>query len=733
MPQLAEGYIPLIPLPASIEMGNGKFVIGPATEILYDNEIVASELNFLNAYLKSQYGVELKKNKSSDTKSNSIFVLLSTDYSGEAYSMLIDSSGVMILAGNNTGVFYALQSLIQLMPAGKTKEISVPALKIEDSPRFGYRGMHLDVSRHFFPIETVKRYIDLLAMYKMNVFHWHLTDDQGWRIEIKKYPKLQSISAWRTGTLIGHLHDKPEKFDSLRHGGYYTQDEIKDVVEYASRRHVTIIPEIEMPGHALAALAAYPEYSCTGGPFEVGRKWGVFEDVFCPRENTFIFLQDILDEVCTLFPGKYIHIGGDECPKDRWKECEHCQTLIKKENLKDENELQRYFTNRIVTYLKTKNKTAIGWDEILDEKVDKEAVIMSWRGYKGGVDAALQGHDAVMAPHDFCYFNTYQTRYSGGRLAIGGYLPVDRVYNFEPVPDVLNPEQAKYIIGAQGNLWTEYITNEDQIEEMILPRMSALSEVLWTPSNKKDFNNYSARLVSHFKLLKFLNLKYSTALFDIRSKVTPNGSNGIFVELLASYPKGQIYYTMNGTEPDHTSTLYSGKIPVTQSTVIKGTLYEGLNHRGSIFSQIFNLNMATGKQILLTHMPHEEYNRGGALSLVNGVTGSLPWLPSDWLGFLGKDLEASIDLGVIQPVTRVTVDVLKDVEGRIYPPVSVIISVSENGKDFIEAGFLNADSIKQSDRKLKIQFPKTNARWVKVFAKNSNGKDWLFVDEITVE
>jgi hexosaminidase len=348
----------------------------------------------------------------------------------------------------------------------------------------------------------------------MNFFHWHLTDDQGWRIEIKKYPKLLEIGAWRKGTLIGHFFDMPVKYDSIPYGGFYTKDEIRSIVKYASERHITIIPEIEMPGHAQAALASYPEYSCTGGPFEVGKTWGVYKDVFCPKEETFVFLEGILDEVCDLFPGKYIHIGGDECPKDRWKNCDQCRKLILKENLIDENGIQQYFSNRISSYLKSKNKIALGWDEILNDKLDTKAAIMSWKGYAGGIEAAKRGHDVVMNPYTHCYFDSYQSRDTAGKLAIGGYLPLDMVYRFEPVPEALTNDQALHIMGAQGNVWSEYITNEEQLNEMVFPRICALSEVLWSPKEKRNYAGFTSRLKYHFKFLYFNKINFSNALYD---------------------------------------------------------------------------------------------------------------------------------------------------------------------------------------------------------------------------
>ncbi len=388
---------------------------------------------------------------------------------------------------------------------------SVPAVEIIDSPRFSWRGMHLDVGRHFFPISFVKRYIDLLAMHKMNRFHWHLTEDQGWRIEIKKYPKLTQIGAWRSESLVGHYTDEPRKYDGVRYGGFYTQDEIREVVAYAAKRFITVVPEIEMPGHSVAALAAYPELACTDGPFEVEKLWGVHEDVYCAgKESTFAFLQDVLTEVMGLFPSTYIHIGGDECPKTRWKAHDLDQKRIKEENLKDEHELQSYFVKRIERFLSSYNRRLVGWDEILEGGLPPAATVMSWRGFEGGIEAANSGHDVVMTPTSHCYFDYYQSENTESEpLAIGGFLPLSKVYHFEPMPPEIDPEKAHHILGGQGNVWTEYMKTEDKVEYMVLPRMSAMSEVLWTQESDRSYKGFVARLeMSQFGRFDRMGLKY---------------------------------------------------------------------------------------------------------------------------------------------------------------------------------------------------------------------------------
>ena len=411
------------------------------------------------------------------------------------------------------GVFYGIQTLRKSIPSQTiASSILLPAGTIQDEPRFSYRGMHLDVGRHFFPIEFVKKYIDLLALHNMNTFHWHLTEDQGWRIEIKKYPKLTEIGAWRDRTVIGRNTDE---YDNTRYGGFYTQEQAKEIVEYAQERYITVIPEVDLPGHMLAALAAYPEMGCTGGPYEVCPRWGVFEDVLCiGNEQTMQFLEDVMAEIIDIFPSEYIHIGGDEAPRTRWEKCPKCQARIKAEGLKEDKEhskedrLQSYCMTRIEKFLNSKGRRIIGWDEILEGDVAPNATVMSWRGSAGGIKAAQLGHDVIMTPNDYCYFDYYQSQDTENEpFAIGGFIPLEKVYSLEPTAS-LTEEQAKHILGAQANLWTEYIPTTEQVEYMVLPRMAALAEVQWTQPEKKDYTYFTTRLAGLISLYQRDKLNY---------------------------------------------------------------------------------------------------------------------------------------------------------------------------------------------------------------------------------
>ncbi len=515
----------IIPIPLSQNIGEGSFIINNNTELKYDNDFKSVAV-FLKSFIENGSDISLKSSESKHTIS---FIKDSDIKNTEGYRLKITKQNITILASTPKGAFYAVQSLRQLLPPDfednsyKKDAVAVQCIEIQDEPQFKYRGILLDVGRHFFSVDYIKKYIDLISMLKINTFHWHLTEDQGWRIEIKKYPKLNTIAAYRNETIIGHHGDKPHKFDGKRYGGYYTQEQVKDIVKYAAERQVTVIPEIEMPGHSQAAISAYPELSCTGEQVEVATKWGVTGGVYCPKENTFKFLEDIIDEVVALFPGKYIHIGGDEAPKIGWKECEQCQKLIRKEGLKDEHELQSYFISRMEKYINSKGKQIIGWDEILEGGLAPNATVMSWRGINGAIVAAKQQHDVILTPNTHCYFDYYQYEDKENEpLAIGGFLPLERVYSYNPIPKELTEEEAKYVLGAQGNLWTEYIANPEKLEYMTFPRAIALSEVVWSNPKNKDYTNFKSRLEYYQKRLDILNVNYANRPNKVTEQKTDN-------------------------------------------------------------------------------------------------------------------------------------------------------------------------------------------------------------------
>lgn len=733
----------IIPQPVKMDLMKGSFELNESTIISANSDEVLTDARIFNEYLNSIYGFEMKIEVNSPAKSNIVFLekVIRADIPPQSYEFSVSTSQIRI---SGEGIYYGLQTLKQLLFNKIENGFLIPCVYILDYPLYRYRGMHLDVCRHFFPKEFVKKYIDYIALYKMNYFHWHLTDDQGWRIEIKKYPKLTEEGAWRKGILTGKYRDKSRIIDTAIYGGFYTQEDVKEIIKYASDRHITVIPEIEMPGHSLAALSSYPEFSCTGGPFEVVREWGVFEDVFCPKEETFEFLEDVLSEVTELFPSSYIHIGGDEAPKDRWQKCQHCQELIKKEGLKDEHELQSYFIKRIERYLNSKGKSIIGWDEILEGGLAPNATVMSWRGTEGGIEAAKQNHNVIMTPGEYCYFDHYQADPRNEPVAIGGYTTLEKVYSFEPTPTELTDNQKYKILGAQGNVWTEYIITPDKIEYMVFPRICALSEVLWTPPEKKDYKDFKDRIRNHFSLLDKLKINYSKTIYDINVKYLPTeNKEGLAVELSAPFSNSEIHYTTNRTEPGIKSDKYSSPIILKKSATLKASYFENGNKQGNSFVQEFSINKSTGQNITLLNQPRKRYSVGGAFSLVDGVKGALPWSGRDWLGFLGDDLNAIIEFKQKEEISRVTVDVLNAEQSWIYLPKEIDILISNDGISFTSVKRVDWEYIKKFERNVLIIFDKVNTKYIKIVAKNygkipsgkpGEGTDaWIFIDEISIE
>lgn len=744
----------IVPMPADIKMGSGEFTVSPATKIIVKEASLVKTGQYLNGYLKKNYGFTLKI----EIKGNETDAIIlgkeavATPVNG-AYTLNVKEDQVFIDGNDEQGVFYGIQSFVQLLPISKSRTLSIPQLIINDYPRFSYRGMHLDVSRHFFSLDEIKKYLDYLAAYKFNTFHWHLTDDQGWRIEIKKYPLLTQVGGYRNGTIIGRYPGNGN--DSLHYGGFYTQEQIKEIVRYAADRFITVIPEIEMPGHASAAIAAYPQLSCfpeentevlpntpwagsrTGK--QVQQTWGVFNDVFAPTDYTFKFLDDVIDEVITLFPSKYIHIGGDECPKENWKRSAFCQQLIKDKNLKDEHGVQSYFIQRMEKYINSKGKKIIGWDEILEGGLAPNATVMSWRGEEGGIAAAKDNHDVIMTPGEWCYFDHSQSK-NEDSVTIGGYLPLDKVYNYEPVPAGLSAEQAKYILGAQANLWTEYIGYNKKLEYMVFPRMMALSEVVWTPKDKKDWKSFEKRLPSVFQRLEKESDSYSNAYFDLATSVIEKNGQ-VNWQLSTNNTSGNIMYS---TAKDHSSpTAYNSPIAIEKDMTLSAALVNSKNKLISNWvSQSFHINYATAKKITLAEMPSKSYAGSGAFTLVDGVQNDMGMSKSnEFLGYSGKDLDATIDLGKTVFINEIALHALELNGSWIYKPASVLFYSSA---DNIHFDLLETVTTSSGSTNLIYSTKKTiHARFVKVVAKNNGiiaaggegagNPAWLFVDEIEVK
>ena len=756
----------IIPQPASVKQPKiaAKLSITPSTQIVLEGSNLENIAGYLNDYLQQFYHFKLKLAKT--VPGNNAIILnydrLDNPLPG-AYEMTVNNKGVYIGGDNEEGVFYGVQTLIQLLPVDNDKrqtsnvKLQIPYISVQDHPRFGYRGMHLDCGRHFFPVSFIKKYIDYIALHKMNYFHWHLTEDQGWRIEIKKYPKLTEVGAWRNGTIIGHYPGTGN--DGIHYGGYYTQDEVKDVVAYAAKRYITVIPEIEMPGHSSAAIAAYPFLSCfpnestkhppkcawsgdsTGK--QVQQTWGVFEDVFCAgKDSTFQFLEDVLDEVIQLFPSKYIHVGGDECPKANWKRCPFCQKRIQDQHLKDEHELQSYFIQRIEKYLNSKGKTLIGWDEILEGGLAPKAIVMSWRGEEGGVAAAQQKHEVIMTPLYPVYFNLSQSEHEDS-LTYGEYIPLESVYRYEPVPKELNAQDAKYVLGSQANLWSEYINNGKLAEYMIFPRMTALSEVLWSEKNRRDSADFEKRLLTQFKRYDLWGVSYSKAFFDLKAKVLPTkDNNGVLWKLETKNKQGKVVYISSAN--DNATITYTEPIKITIDNTYKAMIVDRGNKAQNTIEQQFHFNKATGKKITLTSEPSRTYQADGAFTLVNGVQ-NVKGMGNrkEFLGFSGTDCEAVIDLGSTQQINNVKAHVLEVISNWIWRPKSMQVSISTDGTTFtdmgstdkFEPGGPNGNGIMTVQQTASARYIKIKLVNYGTIPENYVGvgnKAWLFVDELEV-
>ncbi len=752
-----EANYQVVPLPQEVVINQGEpFVIDGSTRILYPlgDELLQRNADFLSEYLKESTGEALKTDVApQDVPANSIVLSLDPAIEQEeGYKLLVTKEQVNISGKTPNGVFYGIQTLRKSVPAvAKGNDIVLPAVEINDYPRFVYRGMHLDVSRHFFPVEFVKEYIDLLALHNMNNFHWHLTDDQGWRIEIKKYPKLTEIGSQRKHTVIGRNTDE---YDGQPYGGFYTQDQIKEVVVYAQERYINIIPEIDLPGHMLAALAAYPELGCTGGPYEVCPRWGIFDDVLCiGNDQTLQFIEDVLAEVMELFPSKFIHIGGDESPRTRWEACPKCQARIKAEGLKAdarhsaEARLQTFCTHRAEKFLNSKGRRMIGWDEILEGDVAPDATIMSWRGMEGGIEAARLGHDVIMVPTSHAYFDYYQTADTKDEpLAIGGYVPLEKVYSLEPVSAVLNETEKQHILGAQANLWVEYILDGKHVEYMVLPRMAALAEVQWTLPEKKDYRDFTTRLPRLMEIYDRDQRNYSKHAYELSATFTTDTVKRAIVVELSTIDNAPIYYTLDGTIPTASSTPYQEPVTVTQNADFQAIAVRPSGSTRVITEKIV-FNKATLCPIVLKTQPSGKYTYKGAITLVDGLKGNDSYATGRWLGFPGYDAEATIQLEKPSEISKVTTEAIVDMSAWIMGASGLKVAVSEDGKTFREVAAktfpLDTDIIKKAVETYDVEFAPVQATYVRVTVKYSpalpkghsgEGKaPFLFVDEIGIE
>lgn len=715
--KLSAQHGPVFPQPINMEQTADKFVFNGRLTLESNGDSKAIYPYLQELFGRNSIHLELSSSKEAAIRLQQV----QTFAYSEGYQLAVTGSGIEIQYSSYQSLCNAFQSLNQLIQ--NPKELA--GIRISDQPAFSYRGVHLDCSRHFFSIGELRKFIDQIAKLKFNRFHWHLTDDQGWRIEIKKYPKLTSIGAWRDSTLVGHFSKQPVEYEHQKYGGFYTQEEAKQLVEYARIRGIEIIPEIEMPGHARAALAAYPELSCTGKQLPVESTWGVFDDVFCSQEKTRSFLKDVLDEIIEIFPSPVIHIGGDECPKVNWEKCPKCRAIME-ENHHNSHELQSFFIRDIEKHVNSKGRTIIGWDEILEGGLAPNAQVMSWQGVEGGIAAAKQKHQVVMTPTSYCYFDYYQSGHPSEPLAIGGYLPLEKVYQFDPVKG-LEDEYKRYILGAQANLWTEYLPTMSAVEYNTFPRLVAMAEVLWNRSKTPYPDFVEALSNQYIPRLRNDGVRFSTSFLDPKLEIRPY-KTGVSYGLIK--PVADVVFSVNNE-------IVSG-INIERTEQVKEERYLIHSTIGDqelrVCDYTFTSHLALGKTVLFDTKPHEKYNHNGSLGLTNGIVGKTPWKGNEWLGFNNDTIQFTLDLETITTFSLVQIGVLNDPGSWIYRPEKFQIQVSSNGKKYktVAKSKLNGDLIRVN-KKMKARFVKVTIYNKELIPQGQTGAGftpWTFINEI---
>jgi len=727
-----ETELDLIPFPVEVSQQNGSYIL-PRGVFVMDASTVDEPLkNILNQQLK---GVSLIEGENVNLQ-----LIYDSTIIEEGYVLNVNDEGVVIRASGNAGYFYSIQTLNQLIKVGIDGSAKLPIVEINDYPRFKWRGMHLDVSRHFFSVNEVKQFLDYMATNKLNTFHWHLVDDQGWRLEIKKYPKLTEVGAWRKSIGFTSNQEKGLNMSNTEpYGGFYTQDQIKDIVAYAAERNITVVPEIELPGHSAAALVAYPEYYCSNaGTLEIWDQAGVSAGVYCVgKEEVFSFLQDVLDETMMLFPSTFIHIGGDETPKDTWLACPDCQLRMKETGSHDEHELQSYFISRIEQYLNRNGRRLIGWDEILDGGLAANAAVMSWRGVSGGCAAAEAGHDVVMTPMFPYYFNHTQNNLSSSP-GHPGIRTLRDVYTFPVIPENLSESNRKHIIGVQANMWSEYMPDFKHIQYNLFPRIFAIAEVGWS-TETKEWDHFYKRVEAKLPELKDIGINAGDISYNVRIDVKPDyAKQSALIEFITER-SNPVYYTTDGMDPSPKSNLYKGAFEVNTNVHIKACQYKPDGSFTSISTKEIIFHKAFGKPYQLKYNHAPQYDGGGQNGLTNGFLGVM-------IGVEEKPIEAIIDLGEITDVSKINSRYKNQPMSWVFGPTQINYQVSEDGINFKDVAQFNP-VVSQNDVDEMLEYPCTfdtlKARFIKVEAKGvgvcpewhpaAGGKAWLFSDEIIVE
>ena len=749
--QFTESDINIIPKPDAVELRAGAFVFSENTKFVVPDEY-AEVTDVLLSKFKKAAGWELELVSTAPAK-NYVELVLDPEMGEEAYSLKVEERNVTIAAKGYSGFLYGLESIRQLLPVTIESDTKVangdwviPGVEIKDSPRFKWRGFMMDVSRHFFEKEFILETIDQLALLKMNTLHLHLVDDQGWRIEIKKYPKLTEVGGFRVDQEDKHWDARhtPKLGEEATYGGYYTQEDIKEIVAYASSRGINVVPEIEMPAHVMSAIAAYPELSCFQKPIMVpsGGVWPITEIYCAGKESTFEFLENVLVEVMELFPSPYIHVGGDEATKTNWEICPDCKRRVKEEGLANVEELQSYFIKRMERFISSKGRTLIGWDEILEGGLAPGATVMSWRGFEGGLKASEEGHDVVMTPTSHSYFDYYQGNQDVEPMAWGGFTPLSKVYEFDPVVEEMTPEQEKHVLGGQANLWSEFVPTNAQSQYMTYPRLAALAEAVWSKKENKSWADFSKRIQTMFKRYEVMGVNYAKSAFQVTTKVTVDQEGGtLSIALQNEFPNSDIRYTLDGTDVDRNSKQYESPLVLDKTTQVKAQVFKDGEPVGVPFEKTINFHKAVGKPVTYLNKYHDSYQGAKDVGMVNVVRGSKNFHDGQWQGWLGDDMELIIDMEEPTEIERVTVGALENQGSGIYFPVEVTVFLSNDGKTFDKAGSIKRDFAANTKSELKdfvIELSKQSAKFIKVVATNlgtppTGGGSWMFIDEVIVE
>ena len=744
----------VIPQVQNLSVKDGDvYVFDSSRKLVYDNQDSRRSLELFAQDLEELVGIRpsVAAGTSEDAKDNVYFTLGLQDGGKEAYTINVSSDGILVQAVAPEGIYRATRTLLKSVGTEKTSSVEFPSAEVSDWPRFGYRGLMLDVSRHFSDVEMVKRTIDMLALHQLNIFHWHLTDDQGWRIEIKSHPELTEVGAWRDDTVVGrYLGGTDYPTDGKRHGGFYTQEQIREIVAYAKERYIEIIPEIDLPGHTSAVLAAYPQLGCEDKEYKVANRWGVIRDVLCAGNPASLDLfKDIMDEVCELFPGKYIHLGGDECVKDRWKACPKCQRKIRELGLKDgsryskEDYLQSWFMGEVASYVQSKGKRVIGWDEILEGVPMDDSVIMSWRGTEGGITAARMGHDVVMTPTSDMYFDQSQTLASQlEEIPVGGFINVMKVYSYEPLPASLTPEQQKHILGCQANVWCEYMPEERIRQYQMLPRLAALSEVQWTMPERKNYKDFLKRLPKMLSIYDHYGYNYAKHIFDVACSYSVNVEKGSLEVSLSTLGNDPIYYTLDGTSPQTKKAMLYDDTPIVISSPSELKVSVLRNGKFTKEETLFKLdcnkatfkkvNISTTLNIMQAHLPHE--------ILTDGIVGSLRCDDYRWMSCTGR-MSLVLDLGKSESFSRIGWTALNSQSENILVPQNVKVQISEDGKQYCTILDIEKNHEIQAQPSVEYiseEVGEQTARYIKMDFysykyPDKSSPSWVFLSELTVE